>query len=113
MRVFTTYQVATVVTNHGFKKIRPLKTQDGEFRYQIKGLTEDEWKIYEHDLASDEPLTDQEIEDLVEPGGWMILDGFTAGGVKRLYEALGDTAREKFDSVPIGRIAAFMFARAS
>jgi hypothetical protein len=106
MRVFTTYQTATIVTKHGYKKIRPLKTQDGEFRYQIKGLTDGDYAAFE-----DENLTAQEVEDLLEDGGWILLDGFTAGGVKRVYEALNAENQSKFDRVPFTRIAAFTFAQ--
>ena len=106
MRVFTTYQVATAITKFGFKKIRSLRTLSGEYRYQMKGLTDAEWSIFEN-----EGLTPAEAEELVEPGGWMILDAFTASAVKQVYEALSEQAQASFDRVPMQKLAAFAFSQ--
>lgn len=106
MRVFTSYQVASIVTNHGYQKIRPLKTQGGEYRYQMKGLTDQDYQVFE-----DEDLTAQEVENLLEPGGWMLLDAFTASAVKQLYEALKAETRVTFDRIPFPKLAAFAFDR--
>ena len=94
MRVFTSYQVASIVTNHGYQKIRPLKTQGGDYQ-----------------VFEDEDLTAQEVENLLEPGGWMLLDAFTASAVKQLYEALKAETRVTFDRIPFPKLAAFAFDR--
>jgi hypothetical protein len=106
LRVFTTYQAATVVTNHGYKKIRPMRTQGGEYRYEVKGLTDADYQVFE-----DEDLTPQEVEELLEPGGWVILDAYSASGIKQVYEALNADNQARFDRIPLDRIVQFAFSR--
>lgn len=102
LRVFNTYQAASIVTEFGYKKIRPLQTQSGEYRYQMKGLTDAEYSITED-------MTPQEVENLTEAGGWMLLDAFTASAVKQLYEALSEKAQASFDKVPMVKLAGLAF----
>jgi len=108
--VYTAYQLASYIVKNGFAKIRTLKLDDGQFRYQVKGLTESEWSIYEWS----ENLTPAEVEARIEDG-WVILDAFTASAVKQVYEALeksGKSDLTKFDRIPFEKLATFAFKMA-
>ncbi len=105
MRALTAYQLASLVVQHGFRKFRTARTQSKEFRYFVKDLTEAEWSVFE----DGEDLTDEEVEARIEPGGWVILDAFSASGVKQIYEALGPESRAKFDRIHFSRLVEFAF----
>jgi len=113
LRVLTTYQAVSIVVKHGFQKIRSLRTQDGQYRYQLKDMTEKEWLIYEEPETVDGILprfSSEQIEDLIEPGGWILLDSFTASAIKQVYEALSAENQKSFDRKPLINLAKFAFA---
>lgn len=107
MKLLNAYTMAKYVTENGFRKYKEFRTANGEFRYQVKGLTDAEYSIFEN-----EDLSDAERESLVETGGWVMLDGFTASAVKQVYEHLmngknAEANKAKFTRLPFVTLVNF------
>ena len=109
-KLLTAYQLAKFVTDNGFRKYKQVQfPQTKEYRYAIKGLTESEWEIFEN-----ENLSDAEVEQRVEAGGWVLLDAFTASALTQVYEALtkesnanAEANKARFNQLPLKVLVGF------
>jgi hypothetical protein len=78
--LLTIVEVLKWITENGqFRKVKQIKLESGKFRYQIKDMTDAEYAISE-----DTP--DAVADAIMEKGGWVVLDGFTASAMKQVYD---------------------------
>lgn len=105
----TAYQLSCFIISNGFRKARAVKTSAGEFRYNVKGLTEAEWSLFD---IGGEDVSPADAEKVVERGGWFLLDAYTASAVKAVYEALKRNPANdlsKFNTLSYQTLANFAF----
>lgn len=109
-KTLNNYQLAVAVVSHGaqkFKQVAVVK-ESKERLYRVQKFTDAEYDLFN----GGEDYTNKEREDAIESGGWVMLDAFTASGIKSLYEQLEKTEmKEKVLRLSILQLSAFIFKK--
>jgi hypothetical protein len=107
-KTLNNYQLACAVVSYGaqkFKQVAVLKRTKARL-YRIEKFTDAEYLIFGGGYEN------AEREDAIEAGGWVLLDAFTASGIKSLYEQLEKAEmKEKVLRLSILQLSAFIFKK--